>query len=265
MINILTFDGDIRESAEVFDTKGEESDVYSSEIPAEFQKLERFAARKAIVAAVDALGLLEEIKPHDLTVPYGDRGGVGYRTDADRPVVRPCRRAGETGGGSGWRTATFSSCRSSTKTCTSPGCVISRTGVSLVSCGGVTVSRHGMTTTATSTLARTEDEVRQENNLGADVALRQDEDVLDTWFSSALWTFSTLGWPENTDALRQFHPTSVMVSGFDIIFFWIARMIMMTMHFIKDENGKPQVPFHTVYMTGLIPRRRRPEDVQIQG
>ena len=76
MINILTFDGDIRESAEVYDTKGNESDVYSSEIPAEFQKLERFAARKAIVAAVDALGLLEEIKPHDLTVPYGDRGGV---------------------------------------------------------------------------------------------------------------------------------------------------------------------------------------------
>ena len=94
--------------------------------------------------------------------------------------------------------------------------------------------------------------MRKENNLGADVALRQDEDVLDTWFSSALWTFSTLGWPENTDALRQFHPTSVMVSGFDIIFFWIVRMIMMTMHFIKDENGKPQVPFHTVYMTGLI-------------
>ena len=82
--------------------------------------------------------------------------------------------------------------------------------------------------------------------------VRQEEDVLDTWFSSALWPFSTLGWPENTDALRQFHPTSVMVSGFDIIFFWIARMIMMTMHFIKDENGKPQVPFHTVYMTGLI-------------
>ena len=101
-------------------------------------------------------------------------------------------------------------------------------------------------------VGRNEEEVRKENNLGADVALRQDEDVLDTWFSSALWTFSTLGWPENTDALRQFHPTSVMVSGFDIIFFWIARMIMMTMHFIKDENGKPQVPFHTVYMTGLI-------------
>jgi valyl-tRNA synthetase len=82
--------------------------------------------------------------------------------------------------------------------------------------------------------------------------LRQDEDVLDTWFSSALWTFSTLGWPNNTEALKTFHPTDVLMSGFDIIFFWIARMIMMTMHFIKDENGQPQVPFKTVYITGLI-------------
>ena len=101
-------------------------------------------------------------------------------------------------------------------------------------------------------VGRTEDEVRQENNLGADVALRQDEDVLDTGSLLRAVDLLYLGWPENTDALRQFHPTSVMVSGFDIIFFWIARMIMMTMHFIKDENGKPQVPFHTVYMTGLI-------------
>ena len=97
MINILTFDGDIRESAQVFDTKGNESDVYSSEIPAEFQKLERFAARKAVVAAVDALGLLEEIKTarpdRSLRRPWRR----GYRTDADRPVVRACRCTGETG------------------------------------------------------------------------------------------------------------------------------------------------------------------------
>lgn len=144
MINILTFDGDIRESAQVFDTKGNESDIYSSEIPAEFQKLERFAARKAVVAAVDALGLLEEIKPHDLTVPYGDRGGVVIEpmlTDqwyvrADVLANQRLKRL---------RTATFSSYRSSTKTCISPGCAIFRTGVSLVSYGGVTVSRHGMT------------------------------------------------------------------------------------------------------------------------
>ena len=77
-------------------------------------------------------------------------------------------------------------------------------------------------------------------------ALRQDEDVLDTWFSSALWTFSTLGWPDDTDDLKTFHPASVLVTGFDIIFFWVARMIMMSLHFMKE------VPFHTVYVHGLV-------------
>lgn len=154
MINILTFDGDIRESARVFDTKGNESDVYSSEIPAEFQKLERFAARKAVVAAVDALGLLEEIKPHDLTVPYGDRGGVVIEpmlTDqwyvrADVPA-KPAVEAVENGDiqfvPKQYENMYFS------------GCAIFRTGVSLVSCGGVTVSRHGMTKRVTFMLAAT--------------------------------------------------------------------------------------------------------------
>ncbi|MDQ5491884.1 valine--tRNA ligase [Klebsiella pneumoniae] len=251
MINILTFDGDIRESAEVYDTKGNESDVYSSEIPAEFQKLERFAARKAVVAAVDALGLLEEIKPHDLTVPYGDRGGVVIEpmlTDqwyvrAD-VLAKPAVEAVENGDiqfvPKQYENMYFSWMRDIQDWCISRQLWWGhRIPAWYDNDGNVYVGR-------------SEDEVRQENNLSADVALRQDEDVLDTWFSSALWTFSTLGWPENTDALRQFHPTNVMVSGFDIIFFWIARMIMMTMHFIKDENGKPQVPFKTVYMTGLI-------------
>tara|TARA_B110000240_G_scaffold194586_1_gene242491 strand:- start:541 stop:2151 length:1611 start_codon:yes stop_codon:yes gene_type:complete len=101
-------------------------------------------------------------------------------------------------------------------------------------------------------VGRDEAEARAENGLAADIALRQDDDVLDTWFSSALWTFSTLGWPENTEDLKTFHPSDVLVTGFDIIFFWVARMIMMTMHFVKDENNKPQVPFKTVYVTGLI-------------
>ncbi|CSD12758.1 valyl-tRNA synthetase [Vibrio cholerae] len=101
-------------------------------------------------------------------------------------------------------------------------------------------------------VGRNEEEVRAENNIAADVALRQDDDVLDTWFSSALWTFGTLGWPEKTPELKVFHPTDVLVTGFDIIFFWVARMIMMTMHFCKDEDGKAQVPFKTVYVTGLI-------------
>ena len=85
-----------------------------------------------------------------------------------------------------------------------------------------------------------------------DIPLKQDEDVLDTWFSSALWTFGTQGWPEQTDRLKTFHPTDVLVTGFDIIFFWVARMVMMSMHLIKDENGESEVPFKTVYVTGLI-------------
>jgi valyl-tRNA synthetase len=88
--------------------------------------------------------------------------------------------------------------------------------------------------------------VRVKHQLPDTMILRQDDDVLDTWFSSALWTFSTLGWPDKTADLKTFHPTSVLVTGFDIIFFWVARMIMMSLHFMKE------VPFHTVYVHGLV-------------
>ncbi|WP_367106244.1 valine--tRNA ligase [uncultured Psychrobacter sp.] len=104
-------------------------------------------------------------------------------------------------------------------------------------------------------VARDEAEVRTKYNLSSDVKLRQDDDVLDTWFSSGLWTFSTLGWADpNADprVLKTFHPTSVLVTGFDIIFFWVARMIMLTMHFVKNDDGSPQVPFKTVYVHGLV-------------
>jgi valyl-tRNA synthetase len=101
-------------------------------------------------------------------------------------------------------------------------------------------------------VGRSEEEVRAKHNLGADVVLNQDNDVLDTWFSSGLWTFSTLGWPEQTDFLKTFHPTDVLVTGFDIIFFWVARMIMLTMHLVKNPDGTPQVPFKTVYVHGLV-------------
>jgi valyl-tRNA synthetase len=101
-------------------------------------------------------------------------------------------------------------------------------------------------------VGRNEAEVRSKHKLAADLALRQDDDVLDTWFSSALWTFSTLGWPEQTPELKTFHPTDVLVTGFDIIFFWVARMIMMTTHFMKNADGTPQIPFKTVYVHGLV-------------
>ncbi|OON39151.1 valine--tRNA ligase [Izhakiella australiensis] len=251
MINILTFDGDIRESAQVFDTSGQESTAYDAAIPSQFHRLERFAARKAIVAAVDELGLLAEVKPHDLTVPYGDRGGVVIEpmlTDQwyvrTAPLAKVAVEAVENGEiqfvPKQYENMYFSWMRDIQDWCISRQLWWGhRIPAWYDEAGNVYVGRN-------------EEEVRQENQLAADVALSQDEDVLDTWFSSGLWTFSTLGWPKNTEALRQFHPTSVLVSGFDIIFFWIARMIMLTMHFIKDENGKPQVPFRTVYMTGLI-------------
>ena len=82
--------------------------------------------------------------------------------------------------------------------------------------------------------------------------LTRDEDVLDTWFSSALWPFSTLGWPENTPELAKYYQTDVLVTGFDIIFFWVARMMMMGLHFMKDEDGNPVEPFHTVYVHALV-------------
>ncbi|OKP30397.1 valine--tRNA ligase [Serratia fonticola] len=251
MINILSFDGDILEVAEVFDTLGEASTAYSGELPAQFRGLERFAARKAVVAAFDELGLLEEIKPHDLTVPYGDRGGVVIEpmlTDQwyvrTAPLAKVAVEAVEQGEiqfvPKQYENMYFSWMRDIQDWCISRQLWWGHRIPAWYDAEGKVY------------VGRTEEEVRRENNLGADVALNQDEDVLDTWFSSGLWTFSTLGWPEQTPVLKTFHPTSVLVSGFDIIFFWIARMIMLTMHFVKDENGKPQVPFKTVYMTGLI-------------
>jgi len=101
-------------------------------------------------------------------------------------------------------------------------------------------------------VGKSEKNIRKKYFIDNSVVLTQEKDVLDTWFSSALWTFATLGWPEKTDELITFHSTNVLISGFDIIFFWIARMIMLTLYFIKDKNGNPQVPFKKLYITGLI-------------
>ncbi|BCI75258.1 valine--tRNA ligase [Vibrio cholerae] len=251
MINIFTFDANIRDVAEVFNTKGEASDVYSGELPAKYQGMERFAARKAIVAEFEELGLLQEIKDHDLTVPYGDRGGVVIEPMlTDQWYVRagilakPAVEAVENGDiqfvPKQYENMYFSWMRDIQDWCISRQLWWGhRIPAWYDEQGNVFVGRN-------------EEEVRAENNIAADVALRQDDDVLDTWFSSALWTFGTLGWPEKTPELKVFHPTDVLVTGFDIIFFWVARMIMMTMHFCKDEDGKAQVPFKTVYVTGLI-------------
>ncbi|QBL08378.1 valine--tRNA ligase [Rheinheimera sp. D18] len=251
MINILTPDATIRSEGECFHPNGEANPALTAAIPAEYQGLDRYAARKAIVAAFDAAGLLEKVEDHNNTLPYGDRSGVVIEpllTDQwyvrVAPLAKTATEAVETGQiefvPKQYENMYYSWMRDIQDWC------ISRQlwwGHRIPAWYDETGKVY---------VGRSEAEVRAKHQLADSVNLRQDNDVLDTWFSSALWTFSTLGWPENTDALRTFHPTNVLVTGFDIIFFWVARMIMMTMHFVKDENGKPQVPFKTVYVTGLI-------------
>ena len=251
MINILNFSGEIRQQAEIFDTNGEASDAISSALPEEFQNLDRFAARRSIVAKFDEIGLLDEVKDHDLTVPYGDRSDVVIEpmlTDQWYVRAAPLAKVAAdavTNGEIEFVPKQYENMYFSWMNDIQDWCISRqlwwghRIPAWYDEQGNVYVGRD-------------EAQVRAKNGLAADIALRQDEDVLDTWFSSALWTFSTQGWPENTDDLKTFHPSDVLVTGFDIIFFWVARMIMMTMHFVKDENNKPQVPFKTVYVTGLI-------------
>lgn len=251
MVNVMTPSAEIRHEAEVIGSDGQPLVGFEAKIPNKYRGVDRFSARKQIVADLDELGLLGEIKPHDLKVPYGDRGGVPIEpmlTDQwyvrIKPLAEVATQAVENGEiqfvPKQYENLYFSWMRDIQDWCISRQLWWGhRIPAWYDEVGNVYV-------------ARSEEEAREKYQLPADARLKQDDDVLDTWFSSALWTFSTLGWPENTKELKMFHSTDVLITGFDIIFFWVARMIMMTMHFIKDENGKPQVPFKTVYVTGLI-------------
>ena len=228
LINILTDNADISDAA-----------------PAAYRGLERFAARKQVVADLDALGLLVEVEDHKLKVPRGDRSGVviepyltpQWYVDAKK-LAGPAIEAVETGAiefvPKQWENTYYAWMRDIQDWCISRQLWWGhRIPAWYDESGNVYVGS-------------SEAAVRAANDLDAAVTLRQDDDVLDTWFSSALWTFSTLGWPEETPELKAFHPASVLVTGFDIIFFWVARMIMMSLHFRKE------VPFHTVYVHGLV-------------
>ena len=227
MINIFTVDAQLND-----------------EVPAAYRNLDRFEARKKVVDDLDALGLLEKIDDHTLMVPRGDRSGVviePYLTDQwfvkIAPLAEPAIKAVENGDiqfvPKQYENMYFSWMRDIQDWCISRQLWWGhRIPAWYDDDGNLYVGRD-------------EASVRTEHNLG-DRPLKQDDDVLDTWFSSALWTFSTLGWPEQTDELRTFHPTDVLVTGFDIIFFWVARMIMMTLKFTD------QVPFRKVYVHGLV-------------
>jgi valyl-tRNA synthetase len=250
MINILTTNADIRQTAECVNTDGSDNSEIDSTLPEKYRGMERFAARREIIADFEALGLLESIEENDMTVPYGDRGGVvieplltnQWYVDAKK-LAGPAIEAVEDGRikfvPQQYENMYFSWMRNIQDWCISRQLWWGHQIPAWYDEAGKAYVGHS------------EEAVREKYDLG-DTPLTQDEDVLDTWFSSALWSFGTQGWPEQTDRLKMFHPTDVLVTGFDIIFFWVARMVMMSMHLIKDENGQSEVPFKTVYVTGLI-------------
>ncbi len=235
LINIFTIDAAIRDNE-----KGE-----GELIPTKYIGLDRYDARKQILADLESQGLLEKIEDHKLMVPRGDRSGSviePFLTDQwyvkVGPLAKPAIEAVEKGEirfvPDNWKNTYFEWMRNIEDWCISrqiwwghriPAWYDDKDNIYV---------------------GRSEEEVREQHKLDDGIALRQDEDVLDTWFSSALWPFSTLGWPEETEMLKTFYPTNVLVTGFDIIFFWVARMIMMGLKFMGD------VPFREVYIHGLV-------------
>ncbi|MDX1923359.1 MAG: valine--tRNA ligase [Alphaproteobacteria bacterium] len=215
----------------------------NNEVPEAYRGLERFEARKKVVADLEALGLLEKIEPHLHKVPHGDRSGVviepflteQWYCDA-ATLAKPALEAVETGKTEfvpkQWENTYFEWMRN-----IQPWCISRQLwwGHQIPAWYDESGKYY---------VAETEEDAQRQ--AGAGVKLTRDEDVLDTWFSSALWPFSTLGWPQQTPELNRYYPGDVLVTGFDIIFFWVARMMMMGMHFMKD------VPFRKIYIHALV-------------
>ncbi|WP_434278076.1 valine--tRNA ligase [Acinetobacter sp. CE-15] len=256
IINIFNKNAEVLADFE-FIAKAGEAISKTIPAPADYIGLERFAARKKLVAQAEAEGWLDQIQPYTLKPPRGDRSGVIIEpllTDQwyvkIAPLAEPAIKAVKDGDIK-FVPEQYSNMYMAWMNNIQDWCISRqlwwghRIPAWYDAEGNIYVGR-------------SEEEVRAKNNIAADIELNQDEDVLDTWFSSGLWTFSTLGWTgdEAKDKenyfLNTFHPTDVLVTGFDIIFFWVARMIMMTMHFMKNEDGTPQVPFKTVYVHGLV-------------
>ena len=217
----------------------------NTNVPKEFVGLDRFKAREIIIQKIESLGLLDQIEDYNLIIPRGDRSGAilePYLTDQwfvkIEPLAQPAIDAVKNGDlkfvPENWSKTYFDWMNNIQDWC------ISRQlwwGHRIPAWYDLDENVY---------VAKSEEEVRSKYQLGPNIKLKQDDDVLDTWFSSALWPFSTLGWPGKTNDLKTFYPTTVLVTGFDIIFFWVARMIMMGLKFIGT------IPFQEVYIHGLV-------------
>ncbi|PWC55595.1 valine--tRNA ligase [Azospirillum sp. TSO22-1] len=216
-------------------------------VPEPYRGLDRYEARKKVVVDLEALELLEKIEPHTHKVPHGDRSGVAiepwltdqWYVDA-ATLAKPAIEAVETGKTvfvpKQWENTYFEWMRN-----IQPWCVSRQ-----IWWGHQIPAWYGPDGAVFVEESEESARAAAEKHYGKPAELTRDPDVLDTWFSSALWPFSTLGWPEKTPELERYYPTDVLVTGFDIIFFWVARMMMMGLHFMGD------VPFRTVYIHALV-------------
>ena len=215
--------------------------------PDAYQGMDRFDARDKIVAEMESLGLLEKVEDNDMAVPYGDRSGAvvePWLTDQwfvdAATLAKPAMEAVRSGRTEfvprHWENTYFSWLEN-----IQPWCVSRQ-----LWWGHQIPAWYGPDGEIFVELSEEEALAAAEAHYGKPAELTRDEDVLDTWFSSALWPFSTLGWPDETPELEKYYPTDVLVTGFDIIFFWVARMMMMGVHFMDE------VPFHTVYIHALV-------------
>ena len=217
----------------------------NDEVPEKYRGMDRFEARKAVIADLDALGLLEKIEDHTMAIPRGERSGVVVEPFLSdqwfvdiKSLAEPAIKAVEGGDiefiPKNAENIYFSWMRNIEDWCISRQLWWGHRIPAWYDADGNIY------------VGRSEQEARDKHNLSATVELMQDNDVLDTWFSSALWTFSTLGWPKQTNELETFHSTDIMVTGHDIISLWVSRMIMMSLKFTGE------VPFKKVYIHGLV-------------
>jgi valyl-tRNA synthetase len=219
--------------------------------------LDRFAARKAVVARLEEIGLVEKIEPHMNAVPHGDRSNVviePFLTDQwyvnahelAKPAIAAVREGTTTFVPKNWEATYFNWMEN-----IQPWCISRQ-----LWWGHQIPAWYGPDGKVFVALREAEAQADADKHYGQTTTLTRDPDVLDTWFSSALWPFSTLGWPDATPELARFYPTSVLVTGFDIIFFWVARMMMMGLHFMqKARPGAPSeqvVPFGDIYIHRLV-------------
>jgi valyl-tRNA synthetase len=244
-VNVLTTEAKITFADPAFSEAGAANADFAE--TKNLEGLDRFAARKEIVARLEAAGLVEKIEPHKHAVPHGDRSNVviePFLTDQwyvnAKQLAEPAITAVRDGRTSfvpqNWEKTYFDWMEN-----IQPWCISRQ-----LWWGHQIPAWYGPDGKAFVSMSEAEAQSEAQIHYGKPVPLKRDEDVLDTWFSSALWSFSTLGWPEQTADLARFYPTSTLVTGFDIIFFWVARMMMMGLHFIKE------VPFHHVYIHRLV-------------